>query len=282
MPALHQHPRSTAAELSSAGLDVPCSVPEDNFGEHPRSSWRLITGHESGQLLIWNAAADRLQPLVKVGEPGLSPVKALCVMEEQGLLAVVHANGDLALFLRPAHDSDWLMVPRVSAGAAGSLDGSVRSGLTGRMAKAFSGPHSSGGGAAAAAGGAAGERGSSAAGAAPAPSSLTTIKPRRVVLRSHRSLLAAAAACSSGVVTASVLGSIKLWPAEGLGKEAERCGLLPSVTQITRESRYVSSDSGGCICAISCAVACLTHCLAGFEQGFGSAMLHSRCIALVV
>jgi hypothetical protein len=226
-------------------LDVPTSVPEDNIGEDPRSGWRLITGHESGQLLLWNAASDRLQPLIKIGDTGLSPVRALCVMEEQGLLAVVHANGDLAMFLRPLRDRDWLMGPNTAAvaAAAGCLMEGAPSGPSGAGAIAGGGasghvaeqlsPDTSGTAPA--------DRGRSGGGsAAAAAARLTTIKPRRVVLRSHRSMLVAAAACSSGVLTASAPGSIKLWPAAGLAKEAERCGLLPvpAPVQATRESRW--------------------------------------------
>lgn len=254
--------RASAADCTPGGLDVPCSVPEDHIGEDPRSSWRLITGHESGQLLLWNAAADWLQPVVKVGDPGLSPVRALCVMEEQGLVAAVHANGDLALFLRPARDRDWLMSPAKStAGAAAAAAGSTLDGSTGGASPTASGaggsssPRGQPGASeqqllspATSTGGGVGERGkSSGGGAATAAVGLNTIKPRRVVLKSHRSVLVAAAACSNGVVTASALGSIKLWPAEGLAKEAERCGLLPSALhmQAQRESRWVTGHAAG-------------------------------------
>lgn len=246
-----------SADCVAGGLDVPSSVPEDHIGEDPRSSWRLVTGHESGQLLLWNAASDRLQPVVKVGDPGLSPVRALCVLEEQGLLAVVHANGDLALCLRPARDRDWLMGPATTAAAApGAAAGGTSDGVGAAPAAAGApGLGSSGGSAAgeqqlslSAATAGAGERsGKSGGGGGAAAAGLTTIKPRRVVLKSHRSMLVAAAACSSGMVTASALGSIKLWPAEGLAKEAERRGLLvlPLHAQAQRESRWVL---GSCPC----------------------------------
>lgn len=237
-------------EFTNPGLDVPTSVPEDNIGEDPRSGWRLISGHENGQLLLWNAASDRLQPVIKIGEPGLSPVKSLCVMEEQGLLAVVHANGELALFLRPTRDRDWLMGPTTTAApSAATSEGGAGQGISGGGAAAAGAAAANAGGSAA--GGQTGEQLSPATstgipgervrsgGGSTAAAGLTTIKPRRVVLKSHRSMLVAAAACSGGVVTASALGSIKLWPAEGLGKEAERCGLLPSPlhVQATREAR---------------------------------------------
>lgn len=244
-----QQPRALA-DYGLVGLDVPTSVPEDHIGEDPRSSWRLVTGHESGQLLLWNAAADQLQPVIRVGEAGLSPVKSLCVMEEQGLLAVVHANGDLAVFIRPMRDRDWLLGPTTmsaagdgagaAAAAAGTVGGGVSCSSSSNSGSAAgstpgdtlshalsSGPPAPHGDRARSGGGGGGTNGAG----------LTTIKPRRVVLHSHRSMLVAAAACSGGVVTASALGSIKLWPAEGLGREAERCGLLPTALQVQRASR---------------------------------------------
>lgn len=262
--ARFQPPRNSL-EYGSPGLDVPTSVPEDNIGEDPRSGWRLITGHESGQLLLWNAASDRLQPLIKIGDAGLSPVRALCVMEEQGLLAVVHANGDLAMFLRPSRDRDWLMGPTTAAVAAGcSMDGAA-SGVSGAgaVANCSAGGSANGQGgeqlSPATSSGPVADRGRSGGGSA--ASGLTTIKPRRVVLRSHRSMLVAAAACSSGVVTASALGSIKLWPAAGLGKEAERCGLLPLpvLMQATRESRWVGLRAVLCIEYLVCCVTYVQH-----------------------
>jgi hypothetical protein len=279
------------SDYGPAGLVVPSSVPEDHVGEDPRSGWRLVTGHENGQLLLWNAASDHLQPLVRVGDPGHSPVKALCVMEEQGLLGVVHANGDLALFLRPARDRDWLMGPTTAAAAAaaaataaaglnssggGCGGGSIHAGLgsgAGAGAASLQQQHQLTTAAAAAgasalgpeaqqstAAAAAAERGKyaaagSSAATAAAAAGLATIKPRRVVLRTHRSMLVAAAACSSGMVTASATGCMKLWLAEGLGKEAERCGLL---TQAARDARWVGAaarraSAGACVCFWLCA-----------------------------
>ncbi|KAF5830784.1 hypothetical protein DUNSADRAFT_14050 [Dunaliella salina] len=36
--------------------------------------WRLLTGHENGQLLLWNPHANRLSPLIMIGPPG-SPIR---------------------------------------------------------------------------------------------------------------------------------------------------------------------------------------------------------------
>jgi hypothetical protein len=215
------------------------SVPEDNIGEDPRSSWRLVTGHENGQLLLWNAALDRLQPLVKVGEPGSSPVRAVAVMEAQRVLAVVHANGDLALFARPARDQDWLLTSASAAAAAtaaaAAAGASAGAGLRGSSAD-LPVPHQEA---------AAGDgRSSGAAGA------LSTIKPRRVVLKTHRSALAAASSCSCGIVTASTLGTIRLWPAHGLGREAERCGLVQP------HLLHAAAHEGRCVGMLGCPGCC--------------------------
>ncbi|KAF6253127.1 hypothetical protein COO60DRAFT_1463350 [Scenedesmus sp. NREL 46B-D3] len=103
----YYHSCSFAAAQAAAGI---ASVPEDGIGEQPRSSWRLITGHDNGQLLLWSGASDRLVPLVVVGEP-LGPVRGVTVLEQQGLLVVARGNGDVSLFLRPARDEDWVLPP---------------------------------------------------------------------------------------------------------------------------------------------------------------------------
>lgn len=38
--------------------------------EDTRSMWRLLTGHDNGQMLVWQACSDVLQPILKVGETG--------------------------------------------------------------------------------------------------------------------------------------------------------------------------------------------------------------------
>ena len=47
----------------------------------------------------------------------------------------------------------------------------------------------------------------------------------QVTLRAHRTNCICASATSAGVTTVSSLGSIKMWPAEELAREAERHGL---------------------------------------------------------
>jgi len=194
--------------LAAAGLGtaLPESVPEDGIAENPRSSWRLVTGHDTGQLLLWSAASDKLQPLVIVGDSSQSPVKAVAVLEQQGLVAVAHANGDLSLFLRPVRDDDWLLAGgRQQKSSSGGLD---------RLRAA--GEHSSGSGAlgvrhsmdgvsrtnhlsfeasgTAVVGGSdlldfgmdTINDGSDSSTAGAVAGALHTIKPRRVMLKSHR------------------------------------------------------------------------------------------------
>eukprot|EP00882_Tetradesmus_deserticola_P011737 GHRQ01012417.1.p1 GENE.GHRQ01012417.1~~GHRQ01012417.1.p1 ORF type:complete len:613 (+),score=232.73 GHRQ01012417.1:203-1840(+) len=222
---------SRSSYASAKAAAAIASVPEDGIGEQPRCSWRLITGHDNGQLLLWSGASDRLVPLVKVGEP-LAPVRAVTVLEQQGLLVVARANGDVSLFLRPARDEDWVLPPvqlqQHRLRGAGPRDGPADGART-----------ASGGGIEA---GGSGDGSSSAAAAGDAQpqqqqahqlsqllqhqQGLTAIRPRKVSLRSHRSPLVCAAACAAGVATASSSGAIQLWTAEGIAREAERGGLL--------------------------------------------------------
>lgn len=48
---------------------------------HPvvNSFWRVITGHENGQILLWHPFAQHLSPLLMIGEPA-SPVRYALVL----------------------------------------------------------------------------------------------------------------------------------------------------------------------------------------------------------
>lgn len=221
---------------SLAGSLIASILLEDGIAEDPRSSWRLITGHENGQLLIWEAAVDSLHPLVKVGEAGASPVRAVAALEQQGLVAVAHSSGELVLFNRPVRDEDWMLscAPAPQAGnstlgtlavkhqAHCGLDGAGASRRPSGSSRALSHIAHAAAASATMAAAAVALRHSTV------PCPLTTIKPRKAVLCSHRCSLAAAAACGYGVVTASSLGAIKLWTGEALAKEAEKLG-MPTV-----------------------------------------------------
>ena len=64
--------------------------------------WQLLTGHTSGQVKMWSAAAVQpLRPLAILGAPTVSPVKSLVVLADQQLLCFAHADGHLALHTAP-------------------------------------------------------------------------------------------------------------------------------------------------------------------------------------
>ena len=196
--------RSSGDGMSASGslgpsASLPAPVPEHGTLPQPsggdaRAGWQLLTGHENGQLLVWNAARDRLQPACKLGEAGGGggggAVRAVASLDAWGLIVVAHAGGELALFPRAARASDW---GGLAGGAAAVPVGS-----------------------------------SSGSPSAPAPATavgVPCVRPRRAVLRAHRSAIVAAAACPFGVATASGMGSLRLWRAADLARAAERAGL---------------------------------------------------------
>jgi hypothetical protein len=65
----HTAPAGSRARTSNSGTkDLTTS------SSRPTCSWRLLTGHDCGQLLLWHPAAARLAPLIRIGEP-FSPIK---------------------------------------------------------------------------------------------------------------------------------------------------------------------------------------------------------------
>jgi hypothetical protein len=176
------------------------------------------------------------------------------VLEQHGLLAVARANGDVSLFLRPAKDEDWVLPPAqlpVQPQQHQQLAVCARDDTADGAAPAGCGSSDAGGSG----------NGSSCAAAAGdnkqqqqqhlqqqaqllEQQGLTAIRPRKVTLRSHRSQLAFAAACAAGVATASSLGAIKLWSAEGLAREAERGGLLLKQPPLPQASALLGSSMG--------------------------------------
>jgi hypothetical protein len=199
---------------------IPAAVPEDDLGEAPRRAWRLLTGHESGGLLLWCAASDALMPLVALGEPGSGPVRGLAVLSDAQLVAVAHAGGDMALFRAPADDEDWLLSPPCDPESSADT-------RSGHAAAAFASAAAFNSASGGIVGSANGGTNSAAVAAAAATTLPTTIKPRRLLLRTHRAAVAAAVGCGLGMVTASALGAIKLWSADALVREARRSGLIP-------------------------------------------------------
>lgn len=43
--------------------------------------WRLLTGHENGQCLLWHPMASHLAPLLMIGEP-MSPCRGIVIFEQ--------------------------------------------------------------------------------------------------------------------------------------------------------------------------------------------------------
>ncbi|GAX75255.1 hypothetical protein CEUSTIGMA_g2700.t1 [Chlamydomonas eustigma] len=74
------------------------------------SMWRLLTGHESGQIVLWHPDAHRLMPLMYILEPG-SPIRGLMVFEQYNLVCTAHANGDIQVFIRPSMGGMSISVP---------------------------------------------------------------------------------------------------------------------------------------------------------------------------
>jgi len=91
MTALHQLP-SQHKHAHQAGQKL---LPDMDRGQ-------LLTGHTSGQVKVWSAAAEQpLRPLAVLGAPTVSPVKSLVVLADQQLLCFAHADGHLALHTMP-------------------------------------------------------------------------------------------------------------------------------------------------------------------------------------
>lgn len=204
-------PESRGGSAGSGALStgaLPASVPEhaavESAADEARRSWQLLSGHDSGQVLVWNVVRDRLTPVCKLGEPG-SAVRAVVSLDAWGLIATAHASGEVALVSRPAQASDW-GGGALSTGA-GSSSGSI------------AGP------------------------AAPTMSvGIACVRPRRAVLRAHRSSIVAAGGCSGGVVTASGQGTLRLWRSAELAREADRAGLQLHAARRTTTVSTVSSE----------------------------------------
>ncbi|KAL0037083.1 hypothetical protein WJX77_012077 [Trebouxia sp. C0004] len=61
-------------------------------------SWRLLTGHQSGQVKLWAVPQGwPLQPLAVLGAPTVSPVQSLVVLDSLQLLCFGHLDGHVAL-----------------------------------------------------------------------------------------------------------------------------------------------------------------------------------------
>eukprot|EP00198_Chlamydomonas_reinhardtii_P004200 XP_001693536.1 predicted protein [Chlamydomonas reinhardtii] len=96
----HPHHRPTR---SDGGRDGAAGGPSSTglSTSAARPPWRLLTGHENGQLLLWNPSHTALAPLLRIGEPG-SPCRGIAAFEDVRLIATGHQNGELHLFLQPS------------------------------------------------------------------------------------------------------------------------------------------------------------------------------------
>ncbi len=71
----------------------------------PPAAWRLLTGHENGQLVLWHPKASALVPLIRIGDP-TSSVRGLHVLDEAaGMVVAAHQCGMLQFFMQLRMDS---------------------------------------------------------------------------------------------------------------------------------------------------------------------------------
>lgn len=229
---------SGGASLAAASLPAP--VPEHG-GDGARTRWQLLSGHDSGQVLVWNVGRDTLAPACKLGEGG-SPVRAVVALDAWGLIATAHANGELTVFARAAQAADW---------GGGALSGAASHALS---SASVGSAHDSGSG----------------SGGHTTSVGVACVRPRRVVVRAHRSAITAAAGCAAGLVTASSQGTLRLWRAADLAREADKGGLqlytgrrtTMSNASVGSMERWVPGQTGGgggLHGTTSCLPACFGH-----------------------
>lgn len=65
--------------------------------------WRLVTGHENGQLILWHPE-QFLVPLLRIGDP-FSPVRGIVTFDFLNLVVVGHHNGELRALVQPGSES---------------------------------------------------------------------------------------------------------------------------------------------------------------------------------
>ncbi|GIL51335.1 hypothetical protein Vafri_7343 [Volvox africanus] len=171
-PSLHITTGSQHHRTHSDGCRAAQVPPTSGASGQPGSSWRLLTGHENGQLLLWHPGHRNLAPLLRIGDPG-SPCRGIAAFEGFNLVVTGHQGGQLHLFRQPATES--ALPP-----GADSVS----------------------------------------------PQSLGTHRPKMVVVTAHKSRLERMSCSATSCVTASILGTIRLWHAADLAAEAQRLGLV--------------------------------------------------------
>lgn len=75
-------------------------LPTPHISSSGVAQWRLLTGHENGQLLLWHPDSPRLAPLISIGDTG-SPIRGIVVFEDYNLVVTGHHSGELVVFLKP-------------------------------------------------------------------------------------------------------------------------------------------------------------------------------------
>ncbi|GLC35543.1 hypothetical protein PLESTB_000196300 [Pleodorina starrii] len=88
----HRHTQSDATRAPGPA-PAPCG-----------GSWRLLTGHENGQLLLWHPEHRVLAPLLRIGDPG-SPCRGIAAFEAYNLVVTGHTAGYLHLFIQPGAET---------------------------------------------------------------------------------------------------------------------------------------------------------------------------------
>ncbi len=80
--------------------------------------WRLLTGHQSGQVKLWAVPQGRpLQPLAILAASTTSPVQSLVLLDDLQLVCCGHLDGHLAL-----HQAPQIIAAAPAAGSRNSHD----------------------------------------------------------------------------------------------------------------------------------------------------------------
>ncbi|MEW5304554.1 MAG: hypothetical protein WDW36_007157 [Sanguina aurantia] len=181
----------TGGELNAERSSLPRST---HFDRCPTAApalhvvraqtWRLLTGHENGQLLMWHPQHNKLSPLMRIGgSEHSSPVRGIMVYDPPGIIVTGHASGELRIFLQPYMDT--------APGAASSL-----------------------------------------------PASFGMLMPRKVTVRAHKSEITHMVGNCTTMVTASDVGTIRMWHAADFARELHLAGLMPLMSKRESSSSY--------------------------------------------
>eukprot|EP00878_Enallax_costatus_P003652 GHUV01003866.1.p1 GENE.GHUV01003866.1~~GHUV01003866.1.p1 ORF type:complete len:1163 (+),score=390.16 GHUV01003866.1:185-3673(+) len=199
------------------------------------SSWRLLSGHERGQVLLWQfngvtrsaGTTKLLQLLSVIGDPRPQcAVRGMAIFEDLSMLALVHASGDLTAMPMPKYNN--LPSSGGSSGASFSAVG-VPAGGSGVMFGA---------------------------------ASLHHWRPRVAHIKAHKSPIVATSCLGEMLVTATG-GTIKSWTAERLKLEAQGDGLM-----FSRKNKAYST--GSTAAALEAAIAAADNCTSSGSAAPGS------------